>query len=381
MPTSLEILTKVRDYKPNVSKRTFYTGPTLYRGQEINQRHSLRRVSKTIIKLLQKTQFASINIVGIPGSGKTTLAVNLSTDIMEQAFKEYGLNFSFAWWGPEELRHLGQNIEALPKGQDHIRVCDDVSKALDRLSPDEQSEVFEQLTTTRHTTGGKLCLMSLYHYTYSHLKSIKSQAVINIYTSVSLIEKLNILAMIGKDGSSVQRLKSFIRVYSSSIDNDEFILKVSPGKEKIFYDWRPFHPCFVINLFKVHLSLYMRLEDSPLWPADKKKLSLPTENLFEKGRKAYGRDFDHALKIIGAQNGHYNKDNVNFGRAYNYVQKLRRTYNFVWPEIMDQFNAKQVKRIQKNRIIEREMDEAFKKIAFYKEAEKITNTEEKKDNE
>ena len=368
MPTREQILEQVRNYKPNAN-RGFYSGPTTYRGHEINMRHSLRRVSKTVLRLLVKTQFASLNIVGIPGSGKTTLAVNLCTDLMEAAFKEYGLNFSFAWWGPDELRHLGENIDNLPKGQDHIRVCDDVSKALDQLPTKDQAEVFQQLTTTRHTTGGKLLLISLYHYTYANLKSIKSQAVINIYTSVSLVEKLNILAMIGKDGQSIQRLNSFIRVYSTSIDTDTFELKISPGKKKVFVDWKPFHPCFVINLFRAHLSLYMRLEDSSLWPPDKKKLTIPTIELFEKGRKAYKRDFDHALKIVGAQNGYYNKDNVTFARAYNYVQKLRRTYNFVWSEIMDEFNAKQVKRIQKNRKIEREMDEAFKKLAFYKEPE------------
>ena len=383
MPTSLEILQRVRDYKPN-AKRGFYNGPTTYRGQVISMRHSLRRVSKTLLKLLVKTQFASVNIVGIPGSGKTTLAVNLCTDLMEQAFKENGLNFSFGWWGPDELRHLGEHIDNLPKGQDHIRVCDDVSKALDSLPTKDQAEVFQQLTTTRHTTGGKLLLISLYHYTYANLKSIKSQAVINIYTSVSLVEKLNILSMIGKDGQSIQRLNSFIRVYASSIDNDEFELKISPGQKKIFQDWKPLHPCFVINLFRAHLSLYMRIEDSPLWPEDKKKLTLPTIELFERGRKAYKRDFDHAIKLVGAQNGYYNKDNVTFARAYNYVQKLRRTYNIDWAEVMDQFKAQQVKRIQKNRKIEREMDDAFKKLAFYKEpiipipkAETIINTEEK----
>lgn len=387
MPTSLEILQRLKDHK-NTPRHTFYNGPTMYRGQEISMRHSLRRISRTVLKLLIKTQFASLNIVGIPGSGKTTLAVNLCTDLIEMASKEKDLNFSFAWWGADELRHLGENIDNLPKGQDHIRVCDDVSKALDQLPAKDQAEVFQQLTTTRHTTGGKLLLISLYHYTYANLKSIKSQAVINIYTSVSLVEKLNILAMIGKDGKSVQRLNSFIRVYSSSIDNDEFTLKISPGKEKVFYDWRPFHPCFVINLFKVHLSLYMRIENSPLWPEDKKKLTLPTNELMEKGRKAYGRNFDAALKIVGAQNGHYNKDNVIFARAYNYVQKLRRTYNFLWPEIMDSFNAKQVNRIQKNRKIERELDDVFKKLAFYKKPEKanitteeISKTEETKEHE
>jgi hypothetical protein len=367
MPTSMEIRQKVQDYKDS-KLESHYTGPTVYRGHEINMKHSISRVTTTILKLLMKTQFASINIIGIPGSGKTSFAVNLFTDLMQRASRDHKLNFSFDWWNADDLRNLGQKIDELPKGQDHIRVCDDVSKALDQLSSKDQAEVFQQLTTTRHTTGGKLCLASLYHYTFANLKSIKSQAIVNVYTSISLIEKLNIMAMLGKDPQSIQRLNSFMKVYQESIDHDSFQLKTFPNQNppKTFYDWKPFHPCFVVNLFKAHLSLFMRVEDSPLWPKDKMKYSIPVPELFEKGRKAYAKDFDHAMSIIAAQNGHFNKNNVNFGRAYNYVQKLRRTYHWSWNDVMEEFKAKQLKRIQKNRKIEKEMDAAFAKLATFK---------------
>lgn len=367
MPTRDQILQKIQDYKAT-KEDSQYVGPTLYRGHEINMKHSISRVTKTILKLLVKTQFASINIIGIPGSGKTSFAVNLFTDLMDRAAKEYKLNFSFDWWTAEDLRNIGQKIDELPKGQDHIRVCDDVSKALDMLSAKDQAEVFQQLTTTRHTTGGKLCLASLYHYTFANLKSVKSQAIVNVYTSVSLIEKMNIMAMLGKDPQSIQRLNSFMKVYQDSIDRDYFELKTFPNQNppKKFYDWDPFHPCFVVNLFKAHLALFMRVENSPLWPKDKKKFTIPVTDLFEKGRKAYGKDFDHAMSIIAAQNSHYNKNNVNFGRAYNYIQKLRRTYYWSWPDVMDQFKSKKLQRIQKNRKIEKEMDAVFAKLATLK---------------
>lgn len=364
MPTGEEIRNRIEDFK-NTKQNSQYAGPTMYRGHEINMKHSISRITKTVLKLLIKTQFASINVIGIPGSGKTTFAVNLFTDLMAKANKEYGLNFSFDWWGAEDLRNLGQKIDELPKGQDHIRVCDDVSKALDSLSTKDQAEVFQQLTTTRHTTGGKLCLASLYHYTFANLKSVKSQAIVNVYTSVSLVEKLNIMAMLGKDPQSIQRLNSFMKVYQESIDFDEFKLKTHPNQNppKTFKDWDPFHPIFVVNLFKAHLALTMRLDNSPLWPKEKQKYFIPVGTMFEKGRKAYGKDFDHAMKIVAAQNGYYNKDNVNFGRAINYVQKLRRTYNWSWDEVMDVFKAKRLRRIQKNRKIEKDMDAVFKQLS------------------
>ena len=119
----------------------------------------------------------------------------------------------------------------------------------------------------------------------------------------------------------------------------------------------------------------MRVENSPLWPNGKLKYSIPIPDLFEKGRKAYGKDFDHAMSIIAAQNGYFNKTNVNFGRAYNYAQKLRRTYNWSWYDVMDQFKAKQLKRIQKNRKIEKEMDKVFAKLATLKTEELNESTE------
>ena len=382
MPTKAELIQRIQNYTTQ-PKQVFYQGPTTYRGHEINSRHSLRRVSRTILKQLIKSQFCSVNIVGIAGSGKTTLAVNLCTDIIEQAAKEFKLNYSFEWWGRDELKNLGRHINDLPKGQNHIRVCDDVSGALRQLPPKEQEEVFNDLTTTRHTIGGHLLFINLYHYTYSNLKSVKSQAIINIYTSISVIEKLNILAMIGKDPASVQRLNAFMKVYSQSIENDQFELKISPNQKKVFKDWDPFHVCFVISVFKCHLSLFMRLKDSPLWPKERERLSLPAKELLEMGRKSYGRDFDHAVKLLAAQHGYFNKDNQTFARAWNFLLRLKIKYNFIWPDIMNEFNAKQIRRIQKNRKIEQEMDEAFKKIAYYeppeiKEPEKINNTEEEK---
>ena len=364
MPTREQILQKTADFK--AGKQTqYYTGPTTYRGYEINQKHSISKVSNTLLRLLMKTQFASCNIVGIPGSGKTTLAVNLFDDMIKKAKQEYNIDFTFDWWDADDLRNLGEKIDELPKGENHIRVCDDVSKALDQLPSKEQSEVFNQLTTTRHTTQGRLCLASLYHYTFANLKSVKSQAIINVYTSVSLIEKQNIMAMLGKDPQSIQKLNSYMKIYQQSIDYDKFKLKTYPGQNppKEFHDWKPFHPCFVVNLFKAHIALFMRIEESPLWPKGKTKLTLSVDDIFEKGRKAYGRDFDHAMSIMGAQNGFYNKTNVNFGRAYNYAQKLRRTYYWNWLEVMAKFKGQPLKRIHKNRKIEKDMDKAFKAIA------------------
>src|SRR3990172_1816599 len=155
MPTDQQLLQKIQTHTQK-QKANYYQGPTLYRGNLINVKHSIRKVSRTLLQLLRKTQFASLNIIGIPGSGKTTCAVNIVTDLVEMAAKEYDMGFIVLHAGPEELRNLGNFLDSVPKHQNIIIIFDDVSKALDRLSGAEQSDVFEKLTTTRHTTGGRL---------------------------------------------------------------------------------------------------------------------------------------------------------------------------------------------------------------------------------
>src|SRR5574342_629457 len=121
MPSSLEVINRQRMAglrKANAGMaKPLYEGPIIYRGEQINWRHSLKRGVHTLRRSLDRSQFASLNIVGITGSGKTTCAVNVITDLIEEVSKETQEVYSLFWKGANDLRNLGDVLEDLPKQQ------------------------------------------------------------------------------------------------------------------------------------------------------------------------------------------------------------------------------------------------------------------------
>ena len=360
MPTSQQLIQKIQTHTQK-QKASYYQGPTVYRGQTINVKHSIRKVSRTLLQLLRKTQFASLNIIGIPGSGKTTCAVNIVTDLVEMASKEFNMGFIVLHAGPEELRDLGNFLESIPKHQNIIIIFDDISKALDRLSGAEQSDVFEKLTTTRHTTGGRLCFINLFHYSYAHQKSVKSQSVITIYTSCSLVEKGNIIAMLGTSNKlAISKLRKFMKVYNASTMYDKFELPLGPNNMQEYIAEHPFRPCFVINLTQAHIALFMVLEDSPFWPPEKMQKEVDTDFLVKMIDNAYGADGHSALRFHMLQRGYTVKSNQHLIQAYKFIQeKVINVYRVNWPKLMKGYGETPVK-IYRKRRMENELTKLMK---------------------
>lgn len=353
MPTAQEVVTrqKMAGFRKanRGSAKPIYEGPIIYRGEQINWRHSLKRVVHTLRRSLDRSQFASLNIVGIPGSGKTTCAVNIITDLIEEIGKETQEVYTLFWKGAQDLRNLGDVLEDLPKDQNHIVVFDDVSKALERLSGAEQAAVFEQLTTTRHVTGGKLLIVSLYHYTFANLKSIKSQGVIVIYCSCTLTEYGNIQALLNTKKTQ-KTLRKFARVYESAYDKGTFQLEISKNQTKVFVDGQPFRPCLVVNLFKAHIGLFMKLETAYNPPMQKKQ-AINTKILISTLRndETYGIDALLALKILAMIHGHPHAMRIRFVQAFRFVQEFIRDYHVKWNEVEAELQVKGAKRIYRKK--------------------------------
>lgn len=309
--------------------KTVYEGPIIYRGQEINWKNSITRVVKTLSKALRRSQFAAFNVVGIPGSGKTTLAVNIINDLVQKEEEETGEHWQIHWKGAEDLRNLGDLLENLEKFQNHIVIFDDVSKALEKLSGSEQAEVFQQLTTTRHVTGGRLCIGSLYHYSFANLKSVKSQGVVVIYTSCTLTEYGNIKAILTTDKAH-RTLARFARIYESAFMNGEFKLKkYDKGQLVTFLDGQPFRPCLVVNLFRAHIALFMKIEGG-FQPPNNTKQKLDPNTVIEKVDKPYPRYGRLMLKLMCMQKGYYQTMTPNAVQAWKFLVQLFKDYDIDW---------------------------------------------------
>lgn len=356
MPTEQEIKQSYQDIKDKRSK-SVYKGPTLYRGHEINQKHSIRRVSRTLLSYLDQSQFCQLQIIGLPGSGKSTLAENIITDLVEMAKKQNDQVYNVHWAYADDLRNLGQYIDNLSKGNNHIVVFDDISKALDKLSGTEQAEVFEHMTTTRHTTGGNLCFMSLFHYSFAQLKSLRSQAVITIYTSASLVEKNVIAQQLGGDYAARMKLKTFVKIYQDAFSKKKFELSLSPNITKEFKTGEPFRPCFVINLSQAHIGLFMELRGLYGPTKNAGKFHVGSDALIKNVVKTYGKDGELALKLLCLSKGHPNAMRNDFVYAWKFViDNIVKKYKINYPEMAKILGGNQ-KRMYRKRKEEKQLVE------------------------
>ena len=324
MPTVKEI---EQSYQTHTQPATSgYNGPTTYRGQKINLKHSIRRVARTLISYLDQSQFCQLQIIGLPGSGKSTLAQNIITDLVELSQNENRENYNVHWAGAEDLRNLGMFMDNLSKGQNHVVVFDDISRALEKLKGQEQAEIFEILTTTRHITGEKLCFISLFHYSFAQLKSLRSQAVITIYTSASLVEKTVIGQQLGNDYNARQKLRTFVKIYQDAFSKKKFTLSLSPNTIKDYESGNPFRPCLVINLARVHIALFMKLENC-YGPHENNQKRISPEALVENVKKAYGKNGLLALKMLCLSKGHPEVFRNEFVSAWKFtLERISKTY-------------------------------------------------------
>lgn len=339
-------------------RKQHYTGPIVYRGQQISWRNSIKRVVKTLRRSLMRSQFASLNIVGIPGSGKTTCASNIITDLIEDEEEESKNVWHVHWKGPDDLRNLGDLLENLEKFQNHVVVFDDVSKALEMLSGTEQAEIFEQLTTTRHVTGGRLLIVSLYHYTFANLKSVKSQGVVVIYTSCTLTEYQNIQQILPTKKAQ-NSLRRFAKVYENAFMKGEFALKIHEYGDPVnFIDGHPFRPCFVVNLFRAHLALFMKL-DVGFHPPAVTKEKISSAQLVSKLHHSYEKYGKLALRVICMQKGAIQAINPNFVRAYKFTVDLSKSYHIDWNEVANQLKDPDAKRVYRKRKEERHLRDSI----------------------
>ena len=308
-----------------------YTGPTIYRGHQINQKHSMRKVARTVTAFMYRSGFASASVIGHPGSGKSTCVQNLLTDIVEE-FGKQGQHCEVFWAGASELRNLHAYFESLPKGENAILVFDDVSKALDKLSGSEQADVFEALTTTRHVLGGKHAIISIYHYSYANLKSVRGQAQVTIYTSASLVEIQNIIQQLGKNGGAAYKLRKFAKLYERAFLHGKFELNISPNVKKEFIMEEPFRPCFVLNMTGAHISLYMKM-DNQFGPKSNRRQKIESNVLLDKIDKKYGRDGMSMFRLMCMVKGYPEVYSAKVMYAYKFVQQLEREYHIDYEEI------------------------------------------------
>ena len=270
-------------------------------------------------------------MVGIPGSGKTTLVVMLC-HLIHTLAPEYRI----IWAGADELRNIKSFLMSLPKDQPYVIVFEDSSAALDQLDGAGQSEAFEIMTQARHITNSKVIFIPIYHYSKSLLKNWRALSLFSVFLSASIDEQGNIAQLIDKDPESKRRLKLFQRLYHSEFANGYFELRTSKGGERKRYETdNPLRISFNINLSKTHLMVFKKMGCGLCSPRKMEK-EVPAKDVFNELSTMHGpRRARWAAGILCYMNGHKEALENEFLAVLDAAMRVKQKYYFSIPELAD----------------------------------------------
>ena len=309
-----------------------YTGPTLFEGEQIKQDHSPNVFVRSVLNYIKHSGYASINIVGIPGSGKTTM-VTMLLHLLHIQKPEYRV----IWAGANELRNLKSFLSNLPKCQSYAIAFEDASAALESLSTADQAEVFETMTQARHITEGKVLFITIYHYSFASLKRMRAQSLFTIFLSASIDEAGNILALIEKDPKAKKRLKFFQRLYHSEYANDYFEIRFGQNTPPHRYITdKPFRIAYCINLSKTHLMVYKKM-GCGLCSAKVLEKTIDIDELYRKGHeeKKFGHYWNTALAMMCYNSGNKMALPNKLIYALDFAMKLKAEFYFDIPKLVE----------------------------------------------
>ena len=275
-------LLEVQQTKYARDAKRAYDGTTYLDGVEIPIQYSPSVTANQIVRQLERHGMATVNIIGIPGSGKSETATMLS-HLIHPRVPECVIK----WAGSNELRHIKEYLSELPKGRNYIIIFDDTSNALDALSGEELSDAFLSYTKGRHNVLGKLCIFMIYHYSKSQKKNFRAMALFNVFLSATATEKGNIRELIRGDDVAVGRYKQFQRLFTDAFSNKSFTLHFGKGGHFPCKDSDPFRIAFVLGPMgaDIRLTKIMKCSECAEKPVAR---FVPPEELIQTIEKVYG---------------------------------------------------------------------------------------------
>jgi hypothetical protein len=186
--------TQIDNYYKNIKKKqSLKTFLTKFEGYTIAVRHHPKPIIDDIYGENQTKQFTSIQVIGTPGTGKTTLVNFLAHEIHTKDSSYLVYHF-----GKNELLRFDDVLDSLPN-QNLILIFDDVSLVFKLIKDqDRKTKILQTLTEARHpkfeSTDRKVIVIVISHYENSIEKMWRSQSGWKIYTDLNSEEKGNLNA-------------------------------------------------------------------------------------------------------------------------------------------------------------------------------------------
>ena len=226
-----------------------------WKGERMIRNHSLRAAVHEIIKMSSSLDVVKINIIGIPASGKTTLAGTIAHLVHKMAEIPYAVRFL----NKDNLLNFQETLKNLTP-TNYVLIFDDVS-FLSANANKKQIEIVKQaFTEIRHLEGGqdvKIIAIFNFHYTRALDKYLR-QCEFSFYTSIGSSEFENMQQMLGV--KNTRKLEIFRRIWHQGHMKGKFTFRL--GNKKFFsYSMRnPFIPLLFSNGHSVRFVISPKRE-------------------------------------------------------------------------------------------------------------------------
>ena len=301
-----------------------YDGPTTFEGIEIKQDYSPNKFINSVLSYVEHSQFACINVIGIPGSGKTS-CVTMLCHLIHLKKPEYKI----IWAGAHELRTIKEFLHTLPKNTPLVVIFEDSSAALEQLDGAAQAEAFEIMTQARHITKSKIIFVPIFHYSKSLLKNFRALSLFSIFLSASIDEQGNIAQLVDKDPKSKRRVKMFQKLYHSEFSKGYFELPKDNSNADLtkYVTDKPFRVAFCIDLSTTHFMLYTKI-GCGLCSRTKQEKSLDVHQVLAMVKKVYPRYSALACALVCYMNGQKQGLNPDLIHALDVVFRIKMEYEF-----------------------------------------------------
>lgn len=313
-------------YKNPQNFKSKYLGPIKYEGQVIAQYHHPNRLITELLGENSSKQFTSVQIIGSPGTGKTTLATFIAHGIHTRDSSYVVYHF-----GKSELLRFDQVLDSLPTDRNLILIFDDVSLAFKLISGDQKTKILQALTEARHPklekTDRKVIIISITHYGNALEKLVRSQGSWKLYTDMNNEEQQNFNSI--TKGYFKNKVDSFAKIILDQFRKQEFEIAITNNKSRIYKINDPFRFVMYYDNSRVRFAL-VPAHSCNLCSKDKKqikKTEATPDEIIDLAQKYYSNHGIAGLKLallVSGQTAQYQNQLI---YSYNTCKEILSSFD------------------------------------------------------
>lgn len=223
--------------------------------------HHLQTAANQIVIKANAVDVIKINMIGPPGTGKSTLADSLAHMIHKRSMEMFKTPFAVRKFGRKQLLNFDETLNKLSPAN-YVMIFDDVSIFNKSSNSEKLANVKETFTEIRHKFGDtsvKIIIILNFHYTLGMDKYLRGSNFA-FYTDIASNELENMQRIVGVRHTN--DLLSYQRLVNQAQVNQKFEIRISQKGQPLHFVYRePFIPV----LFQASNSLRLILSPKREW--------------------------------------------------------------------------------------------------------------------